>query len=146
MQTAAGRRTLGWLLHLSGTGHDSGFLAADFSSASSGRFPTDKIFITGNFSSPTLAVGGETLTNVDASGTTNDSFVARLNPSDGSFLWLLPVSSDGEDGANVIPDAFGHLSLIGRFKGKTVDVEGTVFTNADPTGATFDGFAGRIAP
>jgi hypothetical protein len=137
---------LGWLLHLSGTGHDSGFLAADFSSASSGRFPTDKIFITGNFLSPTLTVGGETLTNVDASGATNDSFAARLNPSDGSFHWLLPVSSDGEDGVNLIPDAFGHLSLLGRFKGKTVDIEGTVFTNADPTGATFDSFLGRIAP
>ncbi|HEX5038410.1 MAG TPA: hypothetical protein VFX30_14740 [bacterium] len=139
--------TLGWLLHFSGTGNDTGFLAADFSSTSpGGSFPTGKIYVTSRFQSPTLSVGGDTFTNVDAAGTTEDAFAARLNPADGSFLWLLPVSSEGDDAVDLTHDAFGHLSLGGRYKGKTVDVDGTVFTNADASGATFDGFAGRIAP
>lgn len=138
--------TLGWLLHLSGNGQDTPFLQPDFSTEPSSRFPDDKIFITGRFESTVLSVGGRTLTNADASGTSTDAFAARVNPADGSFIWLLPISSEGEDGVDLVPDAFGHLSLDGRFRGKTVDVGGTVFTNVDPSGATFDGFAGRVAP
>jgi hypothetical protein len=138
--------TLGWVLQISGTGYDALFLQPDFSSELSDNFPGDKIFITGSFESPVATVGGRALTNADAGGTTSDAFAARVDPSDGSFIWFLPISSDGDDGVGLVPDAFGHLSLDGRFQGKTVDVQGTVFTNVDASGMTFDGFAGRVAP
>ncbi|HSA59081.1 MAG TPA: hypothetical protein VLJ37_05285 [bacterium] len=134
--------TLVWLTGISGDGNDFFNLEPD----RSGKLPSDDLFVDGQFKSATLSIGGGTLANTDTSGTTEDAFVGRLNPEDGTFLWMIPVSGNGIDRANVLPDDAGHLYLGGSFQGSSVSIGGQTFTNADSSGTTRDAFLGRIAP
>lgn len=131
-----------WLTQIEGAGDDFLNLTADLSN----HLASDKIYVDGNFTSLTSTLAGETFTNADSSGKTRDAFVGRINPEDGKLVWTIPVSSDGDDGAGLIPDKAGNLFVSGAFRGTSLTIADQTFTNADSSGKTRDGFVGRIAP
>lgn len=102
------------------------------------------VFVQGSFSSTSLTVDGQTLTNADASKTTEDAFVTSLNPADGTVLWLVPFSSTGSDQVDLLTDASGAVHFKIEFHGPSLEVAGETFTNQDAGGTTRDAVTGRI--
>lgn len=127
------------------SGDDDEFLSPAFDA--DGNLPVSSgVFLSGSFLSESVTGAGETLTNVDATKTTQDAFIASLNHEDGSLVWLLPFSSAGDDFASLVADDRGHLRFIARFEAPTLEVAGQTFTNKDPTGTTLDVVVGKVAP
>src|SRR5262249_25657156 len=83
-------------------------------------------------SSPTLALGGTTLTNAGDA----DVFVARLDGSSGAVLWADGFGGDQQETTGnivggVAVDAAGNTFVTGSFKSGTVAFGVTTLTNAD---------------
>jgi len=133
---------LKWLSSFSGDGNEFVNLDTD----ASGNLKSDGLFFNGTFMSSKLLADGQTFANADSSGKTQDAFVGRLNPTDGTFMWFLPISSVGDDYASLVPDTAGNLYLSGTFKGPTLTLQGQTLTNADASGKTRDAFLTRIVP
>ena len=73
------------------------------------------VYVTGFFTSPTLTIGGETLTRIG----TQDAFVSKLGP-DGTCLWALDLSTgvdDVEQGTSITSAPNGDTYVTGYFKG-----------------------------
>lgn len=73
------------------------------------------VYVTGFFTSPTLTIGGETLTRIG----TQDAFVAKLGP-DGTCLWAMDLSTgvdDVEQGTSITSAPNGDTYITGYFKG-----------------------------
>lgn len=134
--------TPAWIVSFPGGDQDGVDLVTD----ASGRLPSNRLYVSGSFRGPSFSLGGQTLANADASGTTYDALVGGLDPTDGSILWVLPIQSDKDDSAFLVPDDAGRVYFGGRFKGSSVTLQGETLTNADSSGTTNDAFVGRIAP
>jgi hypothetical protein len=134
--------TLAWVTDFSGSGNDFVDLGVDPLE----NLPPENVFVSGSFDSPTLSAGGQTLTNVDPSGTTQDAFVGMLKPTDGTFAWIIPISSTGIDYSTIVSDLNGIPYVSMAFYGPTITVQGQSFTNADASGTTADVIVGRVAP
>ncbi|CAN5227524.1 hypothetical protein BH09BAC5_BH09BAC5_01390 [soil metagenome] len=101
------------------------------------------LFIVGNFSSPEIIFGLDTLVNTDSSGNSEDIFIARLDTS-GSMQWAKKVGGLGEQNcASINADIFGNAFITGRFWRASMNLENIVFTNADTTGNTSDIFIAK---
>ncbi|MBK7946075.1 MAG: hypothetical protein IPJ85_12580 [Flavobacteriales bacterium] len=80
------------------------------------------VYVTGFFTSPTLTIGGETLTRIG----TQDAFVAKL-AADGACLWAMDLSTsedDFEQGTSITSAPNGDSYVTGYYKG-TFDPAGS---------------------
>ena len=95
------------------------------------------IFITSSFTSPTMTIGTNTLTNMGASGYT-DIFVAKYSPA-GTLLWAKSIGgTDNDYGCGITVAASGNVYITGPFNSHSVTVGPSVI--GDPYGG---GFAGK---
>ena len=77
-------------------------------------------FITGYFSSPTINLGGITLTNSNAAGGTNNIFVAKLDSSGNSFWAKSATGNNGDVGIGLDVDLNGNSYVTGYFNSDTI--------------------------
>ncbi|RYU78491.1 T9SS type A sorting domain-containing protein [Hymenobacter persicinus] len=102
--------------------------------------------VVGSFVGASMGVGSFTLANADASGQTNDAFVARLG-STGTWTQAVRVGGPLSDQARrVVIDAAGNATVVGSFSSPAVSFGTIALTNADPTNGTSDVFAARFTP
>jgi hypothetical protein len=109
-----------WLLAKSagGTGSESGYSIAVDNSGN--------IFITGCFSSPTLAFGTFTLTNAGST----DMFIVKYDAS-GIVLWAKSAGgSNDECGMSVASDASGNILVTGYYSSTKLGFGSDTLTNA----------------
>ncbi|WP_165822082.1 beta strand repeat-containing protein [Hymenobacter edaphi] len=87
------------------------------------------VYVSGYFSSPTLAFGATTLTNPGANSW--ETFVAKLDAG-GNWLWAQRFGGTNSDAVRTMSlDASGNLYLAGYFSSSTVSYGATdVLTNA----------------
>jgi hypothetical protein len=98
------------------------------------------VFITGNFSSPSIVFGSTTLTN---SGS-YDIFIAKYNPS-GTVLWAKKAGGTGlEIGNSVTVDASGNSYITGVFGSPSIIFGTTTLVNIDNVGNTEDVFIAKF--
>jgi len=87
------------------------------------------IFITGYFESASILFGSTTLTNADATGSTNDIFLAKYNAS-GNLLWATSAGSTfSEEAQSVSCDANGNTFITGNFRSPITFGSTTLITN-----------------
>jgi hypothetical protein len=126
--------TLAWLTGFSSDSFDSVFVSTD---------EAGNVYVGGNFQGKTLTAGGKTLTNADPGGTTSDSFVGKIDTSNGTLVWLTGFSSAQVDFINqLVLDPTGNLYVRGSFFGATLTASGKTLSNAGSM--TADGFAAKI--
>jgi hypothetical protein len=90
------------------------------------------LVVTGAFKSPTLAFGATTLQNANATGTTDDLFVARLTGT-GTWTQAMRAGDAGSDYPNGLAvEANGTVVVAGTFRGATTSFGSITLTNADP--------------
>lgn len=76
------------------------------------------LFLTGSFSGPSLAIGGQTL---EGDGTTN-MFIVRLAPT-GHVLWARASKGcEQSEGYRLVVDAYGDVVLLGHFWSAEINV------------------------
>lgn len=83
---------------------------------------TGDVYLAGAFASPTVNVGGTTLTNAGATGT-YDAFIAKFNTS-GTRLWARGFGSTGADQASsvaidAVNQPYASASFVGTVEGQT---------------------------
>ncbi|HSA58634.1 MAG TPA: hypothetical protein VLJ37_03010 [bacterium] len=137
-----GDGTVSWL---------SGVSSDDFDMITLQTDSAGDLFLSGVFDGATLTSGSKTLPNADGGGTSNDNFVARLDPADGSTRWITGLTGPGFGGGFMGPiplavDAVGNVYLAATFFGATLDVGGRTLTNTDVSAMTGDAFAAKILP
>jgi hypothetical protein len=133
--TAAGPTTsFVWVRQLSGT---SGEVATSLAVSGS------SVYVSGSFSSPTLAVGSTVLTNAGAT----DTFVARLTDAGttASFSWALSFGSTGFDEAHGLAVSGSSLYLVGDFTSPILSLGTTALVNVAGSGGTADVFITKLA-
>lgn len=95
------------------------------------RDATGGLVVTGAFRSPALALGATILQNADATGTTDDLFVARLS-SAGTWTQAVRAGNTGYDYPNGLAvEANGTVVVAGTFRGTTTSFGSITLTNAD---------------
>lgn len=99
--------TIQWLKKFGGVNSDSGEGIIYSNTQSS-------LYITGNFSSPTMVVGGTTLTNANGSGSSSDIFLIKLNSS-GAPTWAIRTggANSSDSGVDLGLDASNQYPYIG---------------------------------
>ncbi len=108
-----------WAKSSGGTGHGSGSSVA--TDASGG------VYVTGNFNSPSISFGSNTIINNNPPGYT-DIFLAKYDVS-GNALWA--KSMTGAGWANhVAIDASGNAYLVGSFSSSNITFGTTTLTNS----------------
>jgi hypothetical protein len=77
-----------------------------------------------------------------------DAFVAKLEPSLATTLWLNSYGSTGRDqGAGLAVSSTGTLAVHGSFNGVSLSLDGTrSIDNKDVSGTTYDGFGVILRP
>ena len=81
---------------------------------------TGNIYITCNFSTPSVTVGSFTLTNADPSGLTDDILVAKYDPS-GNVLWAKKAGGSGADDAyGLAVTSLGDVYIAGVFSSSSI--------------------------
>ena len=91
--------------------------------------------VVGYFSSPTIAFGSFTLTNVATDGS-SDMFVTKYDTS-GNVLWARSAGGPGFDIANAVAvDGSGNVYITGQFDGTNFNLSGTTLTNLGPSGTS----------
>ena len=101
------------------------------------------VYITVNFQSASLSIGGHTIINADPTGATNDILLAKYDPS-GGLVWVKSFGGAGHDeayGLTLTPA--GDIYIAGVFGSPVLSFGGTTITNsaANPVAfiARFDG-------
>ena len=75
-------------------------------------------YLTGQFFTPTIRVGGTVLTN-NGLGSGHDCFVAKLNPA-GVWQWAVSAGGPGNDfSQGIAADGQGGVWVVGRYNGGT---------------------------
>jgi hypothetical protein len=101
--------------------------------------------LVGEFNSPTVSVGAATLNNADASGSTADIFVARLDAG-GSWTQATRAGGSANDYANAVGLAGdGTATVAGFFISSTASFGATTLSNADASGSSADVFVARLS-
>lgn len=83
-------------------------------------------YVVGNYGSPSLTIGTETITNADNSGNSSDVFILKYDPS-GNLIWMKGYGGTSSDYANqcmIAPD--GNVYVIGSFYSSSIDFGGTI--------------------
>jgi hypothetical protein len=93
-------------------------------------------YVTGNFYSPIITFGTDTLTNIDVSGNINKIFLAKYDNS-GNVLWAKSAGGDFYDvGNSISTDLNGNLYLTGSFSGATLIFGTDTLTNLSNVGGS----------
>jgi len=90
---------------------------------------TGNIYITSIFNSPTISIGGTTLTNTDPSGGSDDIFVAKYTSS-GSVVWAKSNGGSADDevyGIGVTPA--GDIYVTGSYISPSITFGPSAITN-----------------
>jgi gliding motility-associated-like protein len=94
---------------------------------------TGNIYITANYRMPVISVGGHSLINANAAGTTNDILMAKYDPA-GNVLWSATAGSTGDDEAyGLTVTTAGDVYIAGVFDSPTLTFGASVIAN--PGGA-----------
>lgn len=103
--------------------------------------PSGNIVTTGNFNSPSLVLGTNTLTN-SFSGV-EDMFVAKYGPT-GNIIWAKKStgSTDIDRGSSICSDASGNTYVGGHFQGASIGL-GSTLNNTGAVG-TADMFITKL--
>jgi len=97
---------------------------------------SDNVYVTGDFSSPTITFGSTTLTNAGGS----DMYLAKYD-ANGNVVFAKSAGSSGMDfGNEVSVDASGNIYVEGDFNSPTITFGSSTLVNADSTGSTDDLF------
>src|ERR1019366_7986565 len=87
------------------------------------------VFVTGNFSSPTITFDSITLTNAESSGDYSDVFIAKYDAS-GNVLWAKRAGGTNTDvGYSVSVDLSGNVFVTGNFSGSNITFGSYTFTS-----------------
>ncbi len=87
------------------------------------------IYITSSFQRASMTIGTTTLTNTDATGTTEDIFVAKYSPS-GTAIWAKSIGGTLDDWAmGITVPASGDVYITGTFFSPSIAVAGSTLTN-----------------
>ncbi|MEO8086804.1 MAG: FlgD immunoglobulin-like domain containing protein [Bacteroidota bacterium] len=114
-----------WATSAGGTYNDVGY---GISTDTAGN-----VFVTGNFSSPSITFGSTTLTNAGS----YKIFVAKYDAS-GNAVWATSAGGTGWDyGNGISTDADGNVLVTGSFKSPSITFGSTTLTN---TGGGYDDF------
>jgi hypothetical protein len=107
---------------------------------------TDASVVVGNFASPTLAVGGTSLPNQDATGATTDIFAAHWSAVTGWGTAAAAGGTGNDYAAGVAGLGIGGnpVVVVGAFASPTFVAGATSLANAVPAGGTTDVFALRF--
>jgi len=98
-----------WAKSINGPGSYSNWITKITSDA------VGNIYITGYFDSTTINLGGIILTNSDATGYSEDIFLAKYDSS-GNVLWAKSAGGGNNDESNSITaDKFGNIYITGYF-------------------------------
>jgi len=101
------------------------------------------VCVGGNFGSPTITLGGLTLTN-NGTGGSSDLFLVKYGPT-GNVLWAVSAGGTSDDHVtNVVTDASGNIYLTGNFQSASITFGFTTLTNA--SSGTGDFFIAKYAP
>jgi hypothetical protein len=86
------------------------------------------VYVTGSFTSPTIAFGSTTLTN---SGTANaDMYIVKYSPN-GSVIWANTAEGDlHDDVISICTDTYGSVYITGSFESPTITFGSTTLTNS----------------
>lgn len=89
------------------------------------------IYVVGGFDSPTLSIGGLTMSNTSTSQL-SDIFVAKYIDTGVNALvaWAQQIGGPGHEGASRLLLSGGNLYLAGAFAGPTLRIGTTTLTNA----------------
>jgi len=78
------------------------------------------IYVTGNFLSPTIVFGNDTLINADSSGWSPDMFFVKYDAS-GNVLWAKSAGGGNSDNGNhVTTDVNGNVYVTGDFSSNSI--------------------------
>lgn len=107
-----------WAKSAGGSGNEYGYSAK--------TDPGGNVYVTGSFSSPTLALGTYSLTNSGAS----DGYLVKYSPS-GTELWAnKQAGSTGDENWSVATDAAGNVFITGDYVSPTVAFDTYTITNS----------------
>lgn len=98
----------------------------------------------GQFSSPTVAFGTTTLTNIVPQGATTMLYVARLS-SAGTWTQATTNTIGSPIPTEVAVDAGGNTVVAGFFYGKTTDFGSLTLTNTNTNGTSGEVFVARLS-
>ena len=118
-----------WATSVGGTGTDGGnALALD---------PAGNAYLTGSFSSPTLAFGATTLTISNATSLRGELFVAKLSPA-GAWLWAAQADGTASNpGYQIAADDRGGAVVLGGFYSPALTIGTTTLTSSNRFGQLF---------
>jgi hypothetical protein len=86
------------------------------------------VYVTGSFTSPTIAFGSTTLTN--SGSTYADMYIVKYNPN-GTVIWANSAEGTLHDfGASVSTDSYGCIYVTGSFESPTITFGSTTLTNS----------------
>ena len=120
------------------------------------------LIIFGSFDSPTIQIGGTTLTNAFGSSGGSQYFIAKYNPT-GTLLWAISdgnipniisclTFSDSYNGICIIgtggitTDEAGNIYITSSFQKPNINIGSYTLTNADASGNTSDIFVAKYNP
>ncbi len=91
------------------------------------------VYMAGAFSNPTITFGSITLTNAGGTSGTSDLFVVKYD-SNGNALWAQRAGGADNDEAKALTIApSGYVYVAGSFHSPTINLGGTILTNAGTT-------------
>lgn len=89
------------------------------------------VCVTGNFISPTIIFGSDTLTNPGSIGFTSDMFLTKYD-TNGNVLWAKSAGGTNYEGAaSVATDATGNILVAGSFASLTITFGSTTLNNTN---------------
>lgn len=105
--------------------------------------PSGNILLTGSFQSLTSAFGATTVSN-NGRVSTNDVFVAKLNPA-GTWLWAKGAGDSNQDiGYALTADSVGNVYVTGGFNSGAIGFGATSLTNS--SSGSYEVFVARLSP
>jgi hypothetical protein len=94
---------------------------------------TGNVLVAGNFTSPTMTIGINTLVNAGA----DDVFLAKYD-ANGNVVWAISQgSASGENAFGVSTDAAGNVFITGAFMGSSLAIGSTTLINSGSGDAVF---------
>jgi hypothetical protein len=148
--TSAGG-TDGFLAKLIDTGTSSSFVWAQSIGGIGEEFTfglcanNTNLYIVGEFGSPTINLGGTTLTNAGTNST--DAFIAKLadTGNTASFTWAQRAGGSSRDYASAVAVSGTDVYVAGSFYSRMAGIGSFTLTNASSTISTSDIFITKLA-
>lgn len=113
--------TVTWAKTICGGGEGAGAVCVD---------KTDHVYVTGSFTKPSVTIGSATFTNAQATGGTQDIFIAKYD-SWGNFMWADHYGGTDDDFPVAMASApDGTFYLAGYFASATMDIGSNTLTDS----------------